>query len=118
MRAACALIGAVFLVLAGCATGTIPFQALREPAWGYTGEDGTSIYIYETRPGCRLRGLDACRQVVLDRGGEFYWLISLAEGPLWAGSTQQDICVAMRDHVRVELRQPASECTRAQLLLE
>jgi hypothetical protein len=117
-----ALIGLVLLGLAGCTTATIPFQALREPAWGYTVEDGmfpgTSIYIYETRPACRLRGLDACRQLVLDRGGEVYWMLSLIDGPLWTGSTQQEACAAMREYVRAQLRQPTSECTRAQLLLE
>lgn len=117
-----ALIGVVILILAGCATKTIPFEALREPAWGYTVEDesapGTAIYIYRTRPACRLVGLDACRQLVLDRGGEVYWLISLIEGPLWIGSTREEGCAAMRDEIRVELGQPTSLCTRRQLLLE
>ena len=77
-------LGVVLLVAAGCATATIPFQTLREPAWGYSAEDG-KIYIYENRPACRLRRLGACRQLVPDRG-EFYWLVSLVE-PVWVGST-------------------------------
>jgi hypothetical protein len=117
-----ALIFVVILILAGCATKTIPFEALREPAWGYTVEEqdgpGRAIYIYKTRPACRLRGLDDCRQLALDRGGEFYWLISLIEGPLWIGSTREDACAAMRDDIRLGLRQPTSDCTRRQLLLE
>ncbi len=107
-------LGVVLLVAAGCATATIPFQTLREPAWGYTAEDG-KIYIYENRPACRLRGLGACRQLVLDRG-EFYWLVSLVE-PEWVGSMQREACDAVRDYVRVELRQRTSDCTRVQLLL-
>jgi len=107
-------LGVVLLVAAGCATATIPFQTLREPAWGYRAEDG-KIYIYENRPACRLRGLGACRQLVLDRG-EFYWLVSLVE-PEWVGSMQREACDAVRDYVRVELRQRTSDCTRVQLLL-
>ncbi len=48
--------------------------------------------------------------------GEFYWLVSLVES-VWVGSTQREACDAVRDHVRVELRQRTSDCTRVQLLL-
>jgi len=119
--------GIVVLLLPGCAT--IPFQAPRESAWGYTAEDaktpGASIYIYETRMACELGGRGACRELAFAPGGEFYWLISFVEwrtrysgGPAWVGSVRKETCDAMRDYIRIRLSQPTSDCTRTQLLLK
>ncbi|HEY7541260.1 MAG TPA: hypothetical protein VIF11_14020 [Methylomirabilota bacterium] len=114
-RASRALLGVWLLALSGC-FALIPFHPLRV-AWGYTSDDGR-IYINESRPMCQVRALGGCREVVLDEGGEFYWLTSLADDPVWLGATQRETCEALREYVRAELRQRSSECTHVQLRLE
>jgi len=110
------LTGVWLSITAGCGLAIVPFHPLRG-AWGYTSADGR-IYIHESRSFCNLRSLGACREVAVDQGGEFYWLTSLADDPVWFGATQRETCEALREYVRADLRQRSSECTQVQLLLE
>jgi len=116
-RIAPALAGLLLALAAGCSLSLVPFYAPRVPAWGYTSDDGR-IYINESRPMCQVHARGGCREVVLDQGGEFYWLTSLADDPVWLGATQRETCEALREYVRVELKQRSSECTHVQLLLD
>ena len=115
-RASRALIGVWLLAASGCSFSLVPFHPLRV-AWGYTSDDGR-IYINESRPMCQVRARSGCREVVLDQGGEFYWLTSLADDPVWLGAPQRETCEGLREYVRVELKQRSSECTQVQLLLD
>jgi hypothetical protein len=110
-----ALIGVSLLAASGC-SALIPFHPLRV-AWGYTSDDGR-IYINESRPMCQVHARGGCGEVVLDQGGEFYWLTSLADDPVWLGATQRETCEALREYARVELKQRSSECTHVQLRLD
>ncbi len=67
---------------------------------------------------CQVRAIGACRELVLGRGGEFYWVVSLADDPVWLGAIERETCESMRDYVWERFKQRSSECTRVQLLLE
>jgi hypothetical protein len=112
-----ALLGLVLALAAGCLHSLVPFYAPRTPAWGYTSDDGR-IYINESRPMCQVRAIGACRELALGRGGEFYWLVSLADDPVWLGAIERETCESMRGYVWERFRQRSSECTQVQLLLE
>jgi len=116
-RIAPALAGLLLTLGAGCSLSLVPFYAPRVPAWGYTSDDGR-IYINESRPMCMVRATGACRELVLGRGGEFYWVVSLADDPVWLGAIERETCESMRDYVWERFKQRSSECTRVQLLLE
>lgn len=116
-NARAALIGLLLTLATGCSLSLVHFYAPREPAWGYTSDDGR-IYLNESRPMCQVRARGACRELVLGRGGDFYWLVSLADDPVWVGSTAREDCEALRTYVWERMKQRSSECTRVQLLLE